>query len=69
MLMVPGNWHRLGRRKWFFVLPAGLERSDVVRLVDPTQIPSGRYVKVKSDANPFDRKRPVLLSITHKLSS
>ncbi len=47
-------WHRLGRRKWCFALPAGPDRSDVVRLVDPTQIPIRRYVKVKSDANPFD---------------
>ena len=48
-------WHRLGRRKWCFVLPAGSERSDEIRLVDPTQIVIRRYVKVKSDANPFDR--------------
>ncbi len=47
-------WHRLGRRKWCFALPAGSERSDAIRLVDPTQIAIRRYVKVKSDANPFD---------------
>jgi RNA-directed DNA polymerase len=39
---------------WRFAVLAGSERSVVVRLVDPTEIPIKRYVKVKSDANPFD---------------
>jgi RNA-directed DNA polymerase len=52
--IVDRYWHRLGWRKWCFALPSGSERSDVVRLVDPTQIVIRRYVKVKSDANPFD---------------
>jgi RNA-directed DNA polymerase len=37
-----------------FAVLAGSERSVAVRLVDPTEIPIRRYVKVKSDANPFD---------------
>jgi RNA-directed DNA polymerase len=51
-------WHRLGRRRRTFAVLAGSEaqrsRSVVARLVDPTETPIRRYVKVKSDANPFD---------------
>jgi len=52
--IVDRYWKRLGSRKWCFALPDGSERSKTIRLVDPTQIPIRRYVKVKSDANPFD---------------
>ena len=52
--IVDRYWHRIGWRKWCFALPADSERSDAVRLVDPSQIAIRRYVKVKSDANPFD---------------
>ena len=52
--IVDRYWHRLGWRKWCFALPSGFDRSEVVRLVDPGQIAIRRYVKVKSDANPFD---------------
>ena len=52
--IVDRYWHRLGRRMWRFAVLAGSERSVMVRLVDPTEIPIKRYVKVKSDANPFD---------------
>lgn len=52
--IVDRYWHRIGWRKWCFALSAGSERSDAVRLVDPSQIAIRRYVKVKSDANPFD---------------
>jgi RNA-directed DNA polymerase len=54
--IVDRYWHQLGGRSWCFAVMAGsnAQRSDAVRLVDPTQIPIKRYVKVKSDANPFD---------------
>jgi RNA-directed DNA polymerase len=46
------------RRKWCFAVLAGSHaqrtRSVDVRLIHPTEIPIRRYVKVKSDANPFD---------------
>jgi hypothetical protein len=41
-----GSLHISSHAQW--------SRSDVVRLVDPTDIAIRRYVKVKSDANPFD---------------
>jgi len=51
-------WHRLGRRRRLFAVLAGSDaqrsRSVVARLVDPTETPIRRHVKVKSDANPFD---------------
>lgn len=51
-------WHRLGRRRRSFAVIAGSDaqrsRSVVARLVDPTETPIRRYVKVKSDANSFD---------------
>jgi RNA-directed DNA polymerase len=51
-------WHRLGRRRRSFaVLPdsgAPCKYPVVARLVDPTETPIRRYIKVKSDANPFD---------------
>ncbi|MGD0942016.1 MAG: group II intron maturase-specific domain-containing protein, partial [Terracidiphilus sp.] len=51
-------WHRLGRPRRSFAVLAGSDaqrsRSVVARLVDPTETPIRRYVKVKSDANPFD---------------
>jgi RNA-directed DNA polymerase len=51
-------WDCFGQRKWYFTALASSHaqqpRSDVVRLVDPTDIAIQRYVKVKSDANPFD---------------
>jgi len=56
--IVDRYWHRLGRRKWCFAVMAGSNaqrlRTAEVRLVHPTEIPIRRYVKVKSDANPFD---------------
>jgi RNA-directed DNA polymerase len=55
--IVDRYWDRFGH-KWFFAVRAGSRaqgsRSVVVRLADPTEIPIKRYVKVKSDANPFD---------------
>jgi RNA-directed DNA polymerase len=55
--IVDRYWDCFGR-KWYFAVLAGSHaqrsRSDVVRLADPTDIPILRYVKVKSDANPFD---------------
>ena len=51
-------WHRFGRSSWCFAVMAGskAQRSRLaeVRLVNPTEIPIRRYVKVKSNANPFD---------------
>lgn len=51
-------WHRLGRCRRSFAVIAGSDaqrsRPVVARLVDPTETPIRRYVKVKSDANPFD---------------
>ena len=51
-------WHRLGRRRRSFAVLAGPDaqrwRPVVARLVDPTETPIRRYVKVKSDAHPFD---------------
>jgi RNA-directed DNA polymerase len=51
-------WDCFGQRKWYFDALASSHaqrsRSDVARLVDPTDIVIRRYVKVKSDANPFD---------------
>jgi len=51
-------WDCFGQRKWYFSSLASSHaqqsRSYVVRLVDPTDIAIRRYVKVKSDANPFD---------------
>jgi RNA-directed DNA polymerase len=51
-------WHRLGRRRRSFATLTGLEaphgKPVLARLVDPTETPIRRYVKVKSDANPFD---------------
>ena len=56
--IVDRYWHRLGRSSWCFAALAGSNaqrsRSAEVRLVNPTEIPIRRYVKVKSDANPFD---------------
>jgi RNA-directed DNA polymerase len=56
--IVDRYWHRLGRRSWCFAVLFGSNaqrsRSAEVRLVNPTEIPIRRYVKVKSDANPFD---------------
>jgi hypothetical protein len=57
--IVDRYWHRFGRRSWCFAILAGSNaqglRSVAVRLVDPTEIPIRRYIKVKSDANPFDQ--------------
>lgn len=50
-------WHRLGRRRRSFAVPkARTPFGDVVmaRLVDPTETPIRRHVKVKAEANPFD---------------
>ena len=51
-------WDCFGQRKWYFAALASSHaqrsRPYVVRLVDPTDIAIRRYVKVKSDANPFD---------------
>jgi RNA-directed DNA polymerase len=51
-------WDCFGEHKWYFAAPASSHaqrsRPYVVRLVDPTDIAIRRYVKVKSDANPFD---------------
>jgi len=51
-------WDCFGQRKWYFDALASSHaqrsRSDVARLVDPTDIVIRRYVKVKSDANPLD---------------
>jgi RNA-directed DNA polymerase len=51
-------WDCFGQRKWYFAVTGefsrATSRSYVVRLVDPTDIAIRRYVKVKSDANPFD---------------
>jgi RNA-directed DNA polymerase len=56
--IVDRYWHRLGRSSWCFAVMAGSKaqrsRSAEVRLVNPTEIPIRRYVKVKSNANPFD---------------
>jgi RNA-directed DNA polymerase len=56
--IVDRYWHRLGRHSWCFAVLSGSNaqrsRSAEVRLVNPTEIPIRRYVKVKSDANPFD---------------
>jgi RNA-directed DNA polymerase len=56
--IVDRYWHRLARNSWCFAVMAGSNaqrsRSAVVRLVNPSEIPIRRYVKVKSDANPFD---------------
>ena len=56
--VVDRYWHRLGRSSWCFAVMAGSKaqrsRSAEVRLVNPTEIPIRRYVKVKSNANPFD---------------
>ncbi|MGB6689232.1 MAG: group II intron reverse transcriptase/maturase [Terracidiphilus sp.] len=56
--IVDRYWDGVGRGKWSFAALAGSHaqrsRSVVVRLADPTEIPIRRYVKVKSDANPFD---------------
>lgn len=56
--MLNRYWDCYGQRKWYFSTHASSQaqksRSDVVRLVDPTDIAIRRYVKVKSDANPFD---------------
>jgi RNA-directed DNA polymerase len=56
--IVDRYWHRLGRRSWCFAVLSGSNaqrsRTAEVRLVNPTEIPIRRYVKVKSDANPFD---------------
>jgi hypothetical protein len=50
--------HRLGRSSWCIAVLASSNaqrlRSAEVWLVNPTEIPIRRYVKVKSDANPFD---------------
>lgn len=51
-------WDCFEQRKWYFAALASSHaqrsRPYVVRLVDPTDIAIRRYVKVKSDANPFD---------------
>ena len=51
-------WDCFEQRKWYFAALANSHaqrsRPYVVRLVDPTDIAIRRYVKVKSDANPFD---------------
>jgi RNA-directed DNA polymerase len=51
-------WHRLGRRRRSFATLTGVAaphgKPVLARLVDPTETPIRRYVKVKSDANPFD---------------
>lgn len=50
-------WHRLGRRRRSFAAPKARTPSGEVvmaRLVDPTETPIRRYVKVKAEANPFD---------------
>ena len=52
--IVDRYWHRLGWRKWCFALSSDPDGSEALRLVDPGQIAIRRYVKVKSDANPFD---------------
>ncbi len=47
-------WHRLGRRRRSFAVRAPHGNSILTRLIDPTETPIWRHVKVKSDANPFD---------------
>jgi RNA-directed DNA polymerase len=51
-------WHRLGRRRRSFAAPTGettlYGKLGMARLVDPTETPIRRYVKVKADSNPFD---------------
>lgn len=48
-------WHWLGRRRRSFAVRTTLHGKQVLaRLIDPTEIPIWRHVKVKSEANPFD---------------
>ena len=51
-------WHRLGRTRRTFAADSGERTPDgkprLFQLVDPTETRIRRYVKVKSEANPFD---------------
>jgi RNA-directed DNA polymerase len=51
-------WHRLGRRRRSFAVRIGVGtpygKPLWARLVDPTETPIRRFVKVKANANPFD---------------
>ena len=51
-------WHRLGRKRRTFAADSGERTPDgkpkLFQLADPTETRIRRYVKVKSEANPFD---------------
>ena len=51
-------WHRLGRKRRTFATDSGERTPDgkpkLFRLVDPTETRIRRYVKVRTEANPFD---------------
>ena len=51
-------WHRLGRKRRTFAADSGERMPDgkpkLFQLADPTETRIRRYVKVKSEANPFD---------------
>ncbi|HEV2395683.1 MAG TPA: group II intron reverse transcriptase/maturase [Candidatus Sulfotelmatobacter sp.] len=47
-------WHRLGRRRRSFAVRMPHGKPILARLIDATETPIRRHVKIKSDANPFD---------------
>ncbi len=64
-------WHWSAGCSWCFATVTGSNaqrsRSYEVRLVNPSDIPIKRYVKVQSDANPFDPRWRRLLRVSQEV--